>query len=47
MKILFIRNLVSISKDNYYVIACDDGIMNGDEKFTDCGGSKCKPCPGT
>ncbi|MBN2682565.1 MAG: PKD domain-containing protein [Bacteroidales bacterium] len=24
---------------------CDDGIMNGDEEFIDCGGPDCDPCP--
>lgn len=25
--------------------SCDDGLQNGDEIATDCGGSECAPCP--
>jgi len=38
-------NVTFINQDDDGGSSCSDGLQNGDETDTDCGGSNCPPCP--
>lgn len=33
------------NEDNRIALSCNDGILNQEEEFVDCGGPNCDPCP--